>query len=256
MNNNKELVNLVTDLVDAVTFDADKVVINGIDCYKTIVPICYIDAVGSALIEFKKYEDYLKGTAVGFTKSQSGSKCYTTTECKTKLPEGVVKAGYFEKSPQGGIQYAPSVSQSNLDIRKLADYLSKSGLCAFEYAEELLDDYFSNPNNFPKSQGTTTTESQFNSAAETRECMHRYAEIRNREMNSILEKLSATVNVMITESSMMGNKGVSITYADHLSQFFPKPKLEYVFTALAKELTSVGYDVEFNLPCQIIHIRW
>lgn len=180
MNKNEELVNLVTDLVDAVTFDADKFVINGIDCYKTIVPIYYVDAVGSALIEFKRYEDYLKGTTVGFTESQSGGKCYTTT-----IPDSL-----------------------------------------------------------------------FNSAAETREVMHRFAEIRKREMNSILEKLSATVNVMITEAAMIWHKGVSITYADHLSSFFPKPKLEYVFTALAKELTSVGYDVDFNLPCEIIHIRW
>lgn len=224
MNNNKELVTALAGLLTAVTFKSETVNLNGEDCYEARVPVGFIVDARSALHDASK----------------------------TPLPEGVVKVGYFEKSPQGGLQYTSSISQTHTDIRKPADYLSKRGLCAFEYAEELLDGHFANQ----KSQGTSTTQSSFNSAAETRECMRKYAEIRKREMNDVLEKLCHKVNTLTTEAAMMGNKGVSITYADHLSIFFPEPKLEYVFTAMQKELVSIGYDVEVNLPCQIIHIRW
>jgi hypothetical protein len=220
--NNKELVTALADLLTSVTFKSETVNFNGEDCYEARVPVGFVVDARCAL--------------------DNASKAHTA------------RTGYFERSPQGGIQYVSGIPRSNLHIRKLADYLSKQSLCSFEYAEELLDRYFGNSANFAIPQ--SSKESPFNSAAETRECMLRYAKIRKREMNNILENLSNQVNVMTTEAAAMGNNGVSITYADHLSQYFPKPKLEYVFSALTNELTSVGYDVKFNLPYEIIHIRW
>lgn len=101
-----------------------------------------------------------------------------------------------------------------------------------------------------------TNEFEFNSAAETRECMYRNAAFRKNKIADILKKLSNKINVLTTEAAVHGHSEICIQYMHHLSSFFPVHDLEPVYNALQVELELSGYVVTIDLPAEAIHISW